>query len=740
MFDKEKLLAYMGKKNGSFCAGGLSLIETTYAVSIDDEFQKDSCTRLLDRLSDDKRNALSNEELTRCDELVSHLKKYIELMNRFIAFEGRQDSAGNSPGDKYESLAPQDTHADYWPPLKEYDPGITREMWLAVLKDRTITTPDNLAMFKMMLELGGESTCSHLAKAYGNVHSYYNKLGSSFGEKVKKKLNCPDYDDNGITRCFTIPFVGRNIMEDGRKRYSWKLRDELREALATMGLTATPAVTNTDIGLNTILYGPPGTGKTYHSVIYAVAIIENKELAAVLNEEYSAVLERFNEYRAKGRVEFTTFHQSYSYEEFIEGIKPAIVSDDDSCEAGEIQYSIKPGIFKRFCEKAQFTVAGATDYGIRDSPNIWKVSLFGTGENPIRTECLEHNHIRIGWGDEHGKTILDKADFSIVKGKRVLNAFLNRMQIGDVVLSCYNASTIDAIGVVSGEPEWDDTFDKFNWLRKVKWIVKNIKENIMGVTGGVSMTLACVYRMNGISLAEVLQIINKYHSVPSAGAGNRDKYVFIIDEINRGNISKIFGELITLIEDAKRVGRPEGMKAVLPYSLKAFGVPENVYLIGTMNTADRSIAAIDTALRRRFLFKEMMPRPEILSEIRVEDLSISVLLSRINRRIAALYDREHTIGHAYFLPLKNSPTIEMLADIFANNIMPLLQEYFYEDYEKIRLVLGDNKKKNKDEQFIIAKDNDYAELFGNIDLELDDSRSYEINSAAFGNIEAYRSI
>ena len=252
------------------------------------------------------------------------------------------------------------------------------------------------------------------------------------------------------------------------------------------------------------------------------------------------------------------------------------------------------------------------------------------------------------------------------------------------------------------------------------------------------MTLASVYRLN-ISLPDVYQLIEKYQPKQLAPAKS-ENYVFIIDEINRGNISKIFGELITLIEATKRVGMPEGMTVRLPYSQKPFGVPKNVYIIGTMNTADRSIATIDTALRRRFLFREMLPDPKILADISVEDLSISELLTRLNKRITVLYDREHTIGHAYFMPLKASPTVETLAEIFTNNIVPLLQEYFYEDYEKIRLVLGDNRKSNPEEQFIVATENDYAELFGDIEVGLDDGYSYEINDAAFGNIEAYRSI
>ena len=641
------------------------------------------------------------------------------------------------------------TETTYWPSLEEYNPGITKDMWISVLSDPAITTPENLDMLKKMLELGGESTCAHLAEVYGKTHSYYNKLGSSYGEKVKKHFNCPDCPDRESdaverNRVYVIPFVGRYVTENGNKRYSWKLRDELKEALMSIEIPnpEPEEETTTDIGLNTILYGPPGTGKTYHTVIYAVAIIENKELAAVESEDYAEVLERYNEYKAEGRIEFTTFHQTYGYEEFIEGIRPTVIDENDETESGNVQYSVQPGIFKKFCEKADCPIsvhARFEDLGIPETATVWKVSLYSTGDNEIRTECMQNDHIRIGW-DQYGENITDETDFSLDGGNVVLNAFINKMQVGDIVFSCYSASTIDAIGIVTGEYEWHDEYEELKRVRKVNWLVKGIRENILALNGGKSMTLASVYRLSNIAMSDVFKIINKYQPIASGLETHKDNFVFIIDEINRGNISKIFGELITLIESSKRVGKSEGMSVRLPYSQKLFGVPKNVYIIGTMNTADRSIATIDTALRRRFLFREMLPVPKVLSDISVEDLSISDLLTRLNKRIAVLYDREHTIGHAYFMPLKASPTIDTLAEIFANNIIPLLQEYFYEDYEKIRLVLGDNRKSATEEQFIIARENDYAELFGDADIGLDDGCSYEINYAALKNIEAYRSI
>ena len=631
----------------------------------------------------------------------------------------------------------------YWPSPEEYDPGITKEMWESVLKDSSVATSDALSMLKKMFELGGESTCAHLAEVYGNTYAYYNSTGRAFGKRVKEYYNCPDCIDTDDeteyrNRVYVIPFVGRSVIENGKSRYSWKLRDELKEALEEMDLNIVASVT--DVELNTILYGPPGTGKTYHTVIYAVSIIENKKLADIEKEDYGAVLARYNTYKKDGRIAFTTFHQSYGYEEFIEGIKPMVASDEDNDGNGDIRYAVMPGIFKDFCEKSIRNKKSnqGLDYGLNENPNIWKVSLEGTGDNPTRTECLSNNHIRIGW-DGYGKDITDETDFSANGGKNVINAFINRMRIGDIVLSCYSATTVDAIGVVTGDYEWHNEYQHYKRLRKVNWIAKNIRENIMDLTSGTTMTLSSVYRLANITLSDVFKIIEKYdvNEVPSAES--KDNYVFIIDEINRGNISKIFGELITLIEPSKRLGAGEETEAILPYSGKAFGVPDNIYIIGTMNTADRSIAAIDTALRRRFYFKEMLPDSNVLEGVSVDGVSISKMLENINKRITVLYDREHTIGHAYFIPLKANPAIETLAKIFENNIIPLLQEYFYEDYEKIRLVLADNRKK-EEVQFIIAKSNDYVALFGNTDIGFDEGYSYEINQKAFTDIEAYRLI
>lgn len=689
-------------------------------------------------------------EKLNCVKCPDSYKKYAPYI---IPFVGKGDSKQECWKLRDELQIALERINDFWPSPIEYDPMLTKEDWKKyILEVELPSHPAPMQMLKALMKQNGQASCRVLSDVYGGSPSHYIGCSVNLGKRVKKYFNLPACMDNGKERFFAIPFIGKWYSENNNDYYIYRIRSELFMALleidlSNVSLYATkgdeePMDTFTDISLNTILYGPPGTGKTYHTAIYAVAIIENKLLDEVKKESYNDVFARYNTYRAQGLIEFTTFHQSYGYEEFIEGIRPAVIDDGDEADAGDIQYSVQPGMFKKFCEKAECPVIEKTslgDLGIRDGATIWKVSLEGAGENQNRTECLENGHIRIGW-DGYGKEITDETDFSQVGGKKVLNAFINRMQIGDVVLSCYNASTIDAIGVVTGEYEWHDEYAYMKRLRKVRWLAKGIRENILELNGGKAMTLSSVYRMTNLFLSDVYWLIEKYRSESPFVAKNKQNHVFIIDEINRGNISKIFGELITLIEETKRVGKAEEMKALLPYSTKPFGIPDNVYIIGTMNTADRSIAMIDTALRRRFAFKEMLPDPEVLAGISVGTISVEQMLDRMNRRITVLYDREHTIGHAYFLPLKQNNSITVLADIFKNKIIPLLQEYFYEDYEKIRLVLGDNQVKEDAKQFILAKKIQQNELFGNADIGLDDAFTYEINEDAFTNPEAYQKI
>ena len=349
------------------------------------------------------------------------------------------------------------------------------------------------------------------------------------------------------------------------------------------------------------------------------------------------------------------------------------------------------------------------------------------------------------------------------------------MKVGDIVLSCYSHEEIDAIGVVTGKDvRWESSFSECKRVRDVRWVwvakPHEEKENIVAINQNKRFTLSTVYETK-IQLSNVLKIVAKHQSKENDNAEatiNDQRYVFIIDEINRGDISKIFGELITLIEESKRIGNANELRVKLPNAEDGeedFGVPNNVYIIGTMNTADRSIAMLDTALRRRFEFVEMMPDYKVLADVfgteksgfkicgvdkdgKAVGIDIAKMLKVMNARIEVLLDREHQIGHAYFLEaLKEQPTIDNLGMLFQNKIIPLLQEYFYDDYEKIRIVLGDGQDKALDfvEKIEMFGGGKNAEkLFpghGNIEEVIGDEKCvYHVkpeNSGVYTMVEAY---
>ena len=215
--------------------------------------------------------------------------------------------------------------------------------------------------------------------------------------------------------------------------------------------------------------------------------------------------------------------------------------------------------------------------------------------------------------------------------------------------------------------------------------------------------------------------------------------VLIIDEINRGNVSRIFGELITLIEPSKRAGAQEALEVTLPYSKERFSVPANLHIIGTMNTADRSLAAMDIALRRRFTFIEVPPNPDLLEDVEVDGIAVDEMLSVMNARIAALLDRDHCLGHAYFMPLRSEPTLAKLAGIFQQQILPLLQEYFFEDWQRIQWVLNDQRKV-PEYCFLTQPSQDISQLFGDAVVVGQSNERWELNQAAFMRVGSYLGI
>lgn len=497
--------------------------------------------------------------------------------------------------------------------------------------------------------------------------------------------------------------------------------------------------------LNQILYGPPGTGKTYATIDEALRILDPKFLEE--NEKDRSKLKaKFDELSIAGLVRFVTFHQSFSYEDFVEGLRAA--TNDDK----QLEYKVEPGVFKRLCDDAR-TQGAQIGAGIRTNPRIWKISINGTGPSPTLTYCLEHGEARIGWG-KTGDLLkpLEANSYydSLGSGDRgTLRYFAEEIVPGDILLCIHSSETISAVGVVTSEYRFEETVPSgvvanYNHVRSVNWLYHDLKLSIFPLNDDKQFVAKTVYQMDRFTWGDLLTYLEQSGVKPAktnVGTGERKPHVLIIDEINRGNISRIFGELITLIEPSKRAGADEALELTLPYSKRPFSVPSNVYLIGTMNTADRSLTGLDIALRRRFIFKEMAPNPELLDEINIDDVNIGAILRKMNERIEVLLDRDHSLGHAYFIPLKKNNNISELQFIFRQQILPLLQEYFFEDWERIAWVLNSQNKLGVD-AFIQKASTDLASLFGSeIANNLQNSdRRWRINEEAFGNIECYRNI
>ena len=481
---------------------------------------------------------------------------------------------------------------------------------------------------------------------------------------------------------------------------------------------------------NMILQGPPGTGKTYHTVLYAVSIIEGKTMDEIKKDGYPEVKRRYAKYRDENRIAFTTFHQSYGYEEFIEGIKPVIASDTN-----EIGFNIESGIFKEFCDLAVASHRfGGYDVSIDGEARIWKVSLGGAGDHPLKKACFDKGIMRIGW-DNFGEDPF-KSTVSMNPSERsILTYFYETMKAGDIVLSLKDERHIDGIGIIEGEVEWLGDEAQYKRSRKVNWLAKNISLDIHEMNMRKNLTQKTVYPLNRLSVSQVERMLEGEYGIPDINDQSEKPYVFIVDEINRGNISKILGELITLIEPSKRLGEMEETLVKLPYSKKEFGVPSNIYIIGTMNTADRSIALMDTALRRRFQFIEMSPDPLTLRGISVKGVNLEHLLDIMNRRIAALYDRDHMIGHAYFTSLSSDDNISALEQVFLKSIIPLLQEYFFDDFGKINAIFGNDKNYP-----ILIHDEPAFGLFDSSIDPRDLETSYRINHDILTQPDTYKAI
>jgi 5-methylcytosine-specific restriction protein B len=532
------------------------------------------------------------------------------------------------------------------------------------------------------------------------------------------------------------------LIDDTFEEVAAWVRARAAEAAAGAELPARPATSASGSSLNTILYGPPGTGKTYTTINKALGILDPAFVTT--NPNRPQLKQRFDELQAAKRIEFVTFHQSFSYEDFVEGLR---AWNDEA--SGDLRYSIEDGVFKRLCQRAETAgAAGGASLGVRAEPRIWKISIDGTGPSKVRDYCFKHGQARIGWGDSGDLRCVDVDGLALgTNDKSSLRNFSADIQAGDVLLCIRSVTEVQAIGVVTGEYHYDKeppsalAAPLYQHVLPVKWLATGLSLSVLVLNANTRFTLKTVYELPRFSWSDLLAALKATGTAilgPAKTGNPPEKFVLIIDEINRGNISRVFGELITLIETSKRAGREEALQVQLPYSKRAFSVPDNVHIIGTMNTADRSLATLDNALRRRFRFEEMAPKPELLDEVTVDGINIGKLLRVMNERIEVLFDRDHCLGHAYLLPLKAEPTLAKLAQIFLTEIIPLLQEYFFEDWQKIAWVLNDHRKDEK-HQFLRRVKTNTVDLFGDDVTQVVDRR-WTIQGEAFSLQESYLGI
>ncbi len=458
-----------------------------------------------------------------------------------------------------------------------------------------------------------------------------------------------------------------------------------------------------DFNPNLILYGPPGTGKTYA----AMRIVECYE-QLLNNGKYVP----FQNVMEQKRADFVTFHQAYSYEEFVEGIRPVLA--DEQLEEGsrDLKYRIEDGILKRMANAASIQLIKKNQVqgmeSINETSKIWKISLGARyKEEDIYQKCKDSEIIAIGWldGQSLERKTYEEIYAALEKERRAsqgtddfirpvndastINCLVNEISMGDIVLVYEGPKTIRDIAVVTGDYFYQKDDMRYPHRRKVKWL-KHFEEpkDIIQYNGGTVLTLKTIYQLTKLNMTDIRQMLIEDNEEQGKSEEGVLPFYLIIDEINRGNVAKIFGELITLIEKDKR----DRIPCTLPYSKKPFTLPANLFIIGTMNTADRSIAVLDTALRRRFAFIELEPdlkvfdNPSLITSAKVNDrIDLALLLDTLNKSINEQLDRDHRIGHAYFMDIVNLPD---LYNTWYYKIIPLLLDYFYNDIPVLKNIIG----------------------------------------------------
>lgn len=482
---------------------------------------------------------------------------------------------------------------------------------------------------------------------------------------------------------------------------------------------------------NTIFYGPPGTGKTFSTARQAVLLCDGPSATESSDAE---IRERYEALRREGRVTFVTFHQSYGYEEFVEGLRPHVT------EGGQVAYSVVPGAFKRACVAA--TMQRLVQPGLSGKPlrerTIFKMSFGFSGSemaNAAFDYSLRNGFVLLDRGGEtdfSGCTNEDEvAERALAMGPEeagrkqsgavwCVNQFMHKVKVGDLIVATLDSKRYRGIAEVTGEYQFVEEAP-LHQARTARWLTVYEAGRPIEELYAKRVQVASLSRFE----PEHVDFERLEELLSDTPLPKRDEpHVIIIDEINRANVSKVFGELITLIEPDKREGMPSQVTVKLPYSGEDFTVPANLHVIGTMNTADRSIALLDTALRRRFDFVEVAPAPSLLEGKVIEGVELARVLEAINSRIEVLYDRDHMIGHAYFMPVK---TMEDLDSVFRRKVLPLLQEYFFENWSKVRRVLQDTGAG----EFILKTTPKHVPSDGDDGLTTDTAVVYSVNPKPF---------
>lgn len=461
--------------------------------------------------------------------------------------------------------------------------------------------------------------------------------------------------------------------------------------------------------INFILYGPPGTGKTYHTAREAVALCDGQADYPETREGRTELMARYNELVGQEQIGFVTFHQNYGYEDFVEGLRPTTYGEDGEPLTSGFRLAPEAGIFTKMAERAE-ALRSARDGGYDFAEKrFFKMSL-GEVANPeddyLFEEAIEGRFVHLGddsgmdWSEpvfttkelmiagyteRHPDDAIPHPNNGIIEFPFRLRV---RARVGDIIIVSKGNLFFRAIGEITGDyHQVKRENDDYTMRRSVKWLWIEREGVSHDVIYGKRFSQRTIYELTGSELK-----LNAIRGLIEAGQGGSDEgpakqFVLIIDEINRANVSKVFGELITLLEPDKRTGMDNALSVTLPYSKRPFSVPANLHIIGTMNTADRSIALLDTALRRRFNFLEVAPEPGLLAEAtKRTGIDLVAVLTTINRRIEYLIDREHRIGHAFFISCE---TAENVHAAMRDKVIPLLQEYFFEDWSRIAAVVGD---------------------------------------------------